>query len=208
MSSAILGEQYQSLEQQRETAELGMWIFLGTELMLFGGLFTGYTVYRTAYAAGFAQGSHLLDLAYAAPNTAVLILSSLTMALAVDSARFGRQRRLFWYLVITAALGVLFMGVKAAEYAKHFQDGMVPGLAWTYAGPYPQAVQLFFVTYFLMTGVHALHLIIGIVVIGVTAVFARRSPSAPVEMVGLYWHFIDVIWTLLFPLLYLMGLRQ
>ena len=208
MSSAILGEQYQSLEQQRETAELGMWIFLGTELMLFGGLFTGYTVYRTTYAPGFAQGSHMLDLTYAVPNTAILILSSLTMALAVDNARLGRRPRLVWLLVVTAALGALFLGVKAAEYAKHFQDGMVPGLAWTYAGPYPEAVQLFFVTYFLMTGLHALHLIIGIVVVGITAIFARRDSSAPVEMVGLYWHFIDVIWTFLFALLYLTGLGQ
>lgn len=214
MSSITIGEQFQTLEQEHDTAEFGMWIFLATELMLFGGLFTAYTVYRTIYSAGFADGSRQLDLIYAGPNTAVLLISSLTMALGVHSAQIGRRRSTVWYLVVTAILGTLFMVIKGAEYYKHFQDGMVPGLAWSYAGPDSAAVQLFFVAYFAMTGLHAVHLIIAIGVVLVTAILANRGaflPSerhAPVEMVGLYWHFVDVIWTFLLPLLYLFGLHS
>lgn len=206
---AALGEPYQTLEQQHETAEFGMWIFLATELMLFGGLFTGYTVYRLVYPAGFVEGSHHLDLIYAAPNTAVLLLSSLTMALGVRAAQLGRQRHLVVYLIATAVLGLVFMGVKAAEYARHIQDGLLPGSGWTYAAPNAHEVELFFVAYFLMTGLHAVHLMVGIGIVLVTAVLAGRghflpaTRHTPVEMVGLYWHFIDVIWTFLLPLLYL-----
>jgi cytochrome c oxidase subunit III len=206
---AALGEPYQTLEQQHETAEFGMWVFLATELMLFGGLFMGYTVYRIVYPAGFFQGSHMLDLIYAAPNTAVLLVSSLTMALAVRASQLGRNRALLTYLSVTAVLGILFMAIKLAEYAKHIQDGLLPGSGWTYAGPNAHAVEMFFIAYYLMTGLHAVHLTIGIGLVGVTALLAWRGrlfPPArhtPVEMVGLYWHFIDVIWTLLLPLLYL-----
>jgi len=213
MSSVIIGEQFQTLEQEHETAQLGMWIFLATELMLFGGLFTGYTVYRTLYPEGFAEGSRHLDLIYAGPNTGVLLLSSLTMALGVHSAQTGRSRSTFWYLVLTALLGAAFMGIKGAEYYKHFLDGTVPVLSWSVTGANASAVQLFFVTYFVMTGVHAVHLVIGIGIVLVTAVLARRGAflppprHTPVEMVGLYWHFVDVIWTFLLPLLYLFGLH-
>jgi cytochrome c oxidase subunit 3 len=207
----FVGEPYQTLEQQHGTAEFGMWIFLATELMLFGGLFTGYTVYRSVYPQAFAEGSRHLELAYGAPNTVILLLSSLTMVLGVRAARLGQRRKLVTYLLITAALGILFMVVKGAEYYKHFQDGMVPGLAWTYAGPDSGQVQLFFVAYFLMTGLHSVHLLIGIGIVLVTALFARAGRylpperHTPVEMVGLYWHFVDLIWTLLLPLLYLFG---
>jgi cytochrome c oxidase subunit III len=206
---AALGEPYQTLEQQHATAEFGMWIFLATELMLFGGLFTAYTMYRLVYPTGFAAGSRHLDLLYAGPNTAVLLLSSLTMALAVHAAKLGHTRTLVRYLVLTAVLGVVFMVVKGAEYAKHIQDGFLPGLAWTYAGPDARELQLFFVAYFLMTGLHAVHLMVAIVIVAVVAILARRrvfeppTRSTPVEMVGLYWHFVDVIWTFLLPLLYL-----
>jgi cytochrome c oxidase subunit 3 len=213
MSSVAIGEQFRTREQEHETAQLGMWVFLATELMLFGGLFTAYTVYRTVYSAGFAEGSRHLDLIYAGPNTGVLLLSSLTMALGVHAAQTGRRRSTFWYLVATALLGALFMGIKGAEYYKHFVEGMVPGIAWTYAGANSVAVQLFFTVYFVMTGIHAVHLVIGIAVVLVTAVLAQRGAFLPpprhvaVEMVGLYWHFVDVIWTFLLPLLYLFGLH-
>ena len=210
---AALGEQYNTFEQQHTTAELGMWIFLATELMLFGGLFTAYTVYRTVYPAGFAEGSRHLELIYGAPNTAVLILSSLTMAMAVRCSQLGEQRKLVWYLIATALLGTLFMAVKGAEYYKHFVDGMVPGLAWRYVGPYPGPVQLFFFAYFTMTGLHAVHLIVAIAIVFVTALLARRGAfpprrHLPVEMVGLYWHFVDMVWTFLLPLLYFFGLTE
>ena len=207
---AALGEHFNTLEQQHEAAEFGMWIFLMTELMLFGGLFVGYIAYRAIYADGFAEGSRHLDVSYGGPNTVILILSSLTMVLGVRSAQLGDQRKLVTYLLATAAIGTIFMAVKGAEYYKHFADGMVPVLAWRYAGPYPSQVQLFFFTYFALTGLHSLHLTIGIVIVLVAAVMASRGAflaerHVPVEMIGLYWHFVDTVWIFLLPLLYLFG---
>jgi cytochrome c oxidase subunit 3 len=205
-----LGHHFQTLEQEHEAAELGMWIFLMTELMLFGGLFLGYVFYRTVYSAGFAEGSRHLELSYGGPNTVILITSSFTMVLAVRSAQLGLQRRLLGYLLATAALGILFMVIKGAEYYRHFVDGTVPVLAWTYSGPYPNQVQLFFFAYFALTGLHSLHLTIGIIIVLVAAYMARRGAflverHIPIEMIGLYWHFVDTVWIFLLPLLYLFG---
>ena len=205
-----LGHHFQTLEQEHEAAELGMWIFLMTELMLFGGLFLGYVFYRTVYSAGFAEGSRHLELSYGGPNTVILITSSFTMVLAVRSAQLGLQRRLLGYLLATAALGILFMVIKGAEYYRHFVDGTVPVLAWTYSGPYPNQVQLFFFAYFALTGLHSLHLTIGIIIVLVAAYMARGGAflverHIPVEMIGLYWHFVDTVWIFLLPLLYLFG---
>jgi cytochrome c oxidase subunit 3 len=189
---------------------MGMWIFLATELMLFGGLFTAYTLYRTLYSAGFAEGSRHLDLLYAGVNTGVLLTSSLTMALAVSAAQLGQQRALVRWLAVTAILGLIFLGIKAAEYQKHFAEGMVPGLVWTYQSPLANQVQLFFFAYFAMTALHSVHLGLGVVTVAVIALLARRGAflgerHTPVEMLGLYWHFVDVIWIFLVPLLYLFG---
>ena len=208
-----LWHHFNTLEQEHEAADFGMWIFLMTELMLFGGLFLGYVFYRTLYSAGFAEGSRQLDLSYGGPNTIILIVSSLTMVLAVRSAQLGAPRSLFWYLLATAALGTLFMLIKGAEYYKHFVDGMVPVLNWTYAGPLANQVQLFFFAYFALTGLHSLHLTIGIVVVLIAVVMARRGAflterHIPLEMIGLYWHFIDVVWMFLLPLLYLFGFHS
>jgi cytochrome c oxidase subunit III len=205
-----LGHHFNTFEQEHEAAEFGMWLFLLTELMLFGGLFLGYIFYRTLYSAGFAEGSRHLDLSYGGPNTIILIVSSLTMVLAVRSAKVGAARSLRWYLVATAALGTLFMVVKGAEYYQHFLDGTVPGLNWTYAGPYPNQVQLFFFAYFALTGLHSLHLAIGIALVVIVAVMARHGAflgnrHIPIEMIGLYWHFVDIIWMFLLPMLYLFG---
>jgi cytochrome c oxidase subunit 3 len=205
-----LGHHFNTLEQEHEAAEFGMWIFLMTELMLFGALLVGYIFYRTVYSDGFAEGSRHLELSYGGPNTVILIVSSLTMVLAVRSAQLGAQRTLFWYLIATAVLGTIFMVVKGAEYYQHFQDGEVPGLAWTYSGPNANQVQLFFFAYFALTGLHSIHLTIGIGVVLVTALMARRGAflvkhHVPVEMLGLYWHFVDIVWMFLLPLLYLFG---
>jgi len=205
-----LGHHFQTLEQEHEAAEFGMWIFLMTELMLFGGLFLGYIFYRTVYSDGFAEGSRHLELSYGGPNTIILIVSSLTMVLAVRSAQLGAQRRLTWYLLATAALGILFMAIKGAEYYKHFVDGTVPVLNWTYAGPYANQVQLFFFAYFALTGLHSLHLTIGIAMLVVAALMAGHGAflgehHIPLEMIGLYWHFVDMVWMFLLPLLYLFG---
>jgi cytochrome c oxidase subunit 3 len=205
-----LGHHFNTLEQEHEAAEFGMWIFLMTELMLFGGLFLGYIVYRTVYSQGFAEGSRHLELSFGGPNTVILIISSLTMVLAVRSAQLGMARSLFWYLLATAALGTLFMTIKGAEYYKHFVDGTVPVLNWTYAGPFPNQVQLFFFAYFALTGLHSIHLTIGIVIVVIAAIMARRGSfllerHIPLEMIGLYWHFVDMVWMFLLPLLYLFG---
>jgi cytochrome c oxidase subunit III len=205
-----LGEHYSTLEQQHMASEMGMWIFLATELMLFGGLFTAYTLYRTIYSAGFAEGSRHLDLLHGGVNTGVLLTSSLTMALAVRAAQLGQQRALVRWLAITAILGLVFLTIKAFEYQKHFAEGMVPGLVWTYQGPLATQVQLFFFAYFAMTALHSVHLGFGVVTVAVIALLARRGAflgerHTPVEMLGLYWHFVDVIWIFLMPLLYLFG---
>ena len=210
-ASDVLGEHYNTLEQQHTASELGMWLFLATELMLFGGLFTGYAVYRTVYSAGFAEGSRHLDLVYAGVNTVVLITSSLTMSLGVRAAQLGQRRPLVRSLIATGVLGLVFIAIKALEYQKHFAEGMVPGLVWTFDGPLANQVQLFFFAYFAMTGLHTVHLAVGILMVLMMALLATRGAfvaerHTPVEMLGLYWHFVDVIWLFLVPLLYLFGL--
>ena len=207
---APLGHHFSTLEQEHEAAEFGMWIFLMTELMLFGGLFVAYIFYRTVYSDGFAEGSRHLELAYGGPNTVILIVSSLTMVLAVRSAQLGARRKLFWLLIATAILGTIFMVIKGAEYYQHYLNGEVPGLNWTYSGPYANQVQLFFFAYFALTGLHSIHLTIGIGLVLVIAFMARRGAflmehHVPVEMIGLYWHFVDIVWMFLLPLLYLFG---
>jgi cytochrome c oxidase subunit 3 len=205
-----LGHHFNTFAQEHEAAEFGMWLFLMTELMLFGGLFLAYIFYRTVYSDGFAEGSRHLELSFGGPNTVILIVSSLTMVLAVRSAQLGARRALLWYLVATAVLGTIFMLIKGAEYYRHFVDGTVPVLSWTYSGPYANQVQLFFLAYFALTGLHSLHLTIGIVVVLIAAVMASRGAfllehHVPLEMIGLYWHFVDMVWMFLLPLLYLFG---
>ena len=209
-SHTVVLHQFDDVEQQYEAASLGMWVFLLTEIMFFGGLFTGYTVYRAAYPAAFAEGSHHLDIVLGGINTAVLIGSSLTMALAVHSAQLGERQALTCFLLLTMLLGLVFLGIKGVEYAHKFEEHLVPGHAFLVEGPHAPQVQLFFGFYFGMTGMHALHMIIGLGILAVLAWQAWRrqfSPAyfTPVELAGLYWHFVDLVWIFLFPLLYLLG---
>jgi cytochrome c oxidase subunit 3 len=209
-AASALVHQFDDLDQQREASSLGMWVFLITEIMFFGGLFAGYTVYRTAYPEAFAEGSRHLNVYLGAFNTAVLICSSLTMALAVHAAQIGRRKALVTFLLLTILLGSVFLGIKVIEYGHKFHEHLVPGLDFALEGPRAPQVQLFFGFYFAMTGMHALHMIIGIGVLGVLVLLARRgrfSPTYywPVELTGLYWHFVDLVWIYLFPLLYLIG---
>jgi len=197
--------------QQREASTLGMWIFLVTEVMFFGGLFTAYVTYRALYPDAFAHASHHLDVYLGTFNTAVLITSSLTMALAVHSAETGRRGRLLLSLAVTAVLGAVFLAVKAIEYTDKFTHHLVPGptFAWEHAEEAPH-VQLFYSLYFAMTGLHALHMVIGLGVLTWLFLAARRGRfgpayATPVEVSGLYWHFVDIVWIFLFPLLYLIG---
>lgn len=185
-----------------------MWVFLATEIMFFGGLFVSYTVYRFLFPEAWAAGSHLTDLLLGAINTVVLIGSSLTMALAVYYAQMGKRRALMLFLILTIILGCAFLGIKSLEYYHKYVDHHIPGFDFQYPGPLANQVSLFVVFYFFMTGMHAVHMIIGI---GLLAALIFRawhrhfSPEyfSPVEVTGLYWHFVDLIWIFLFPLLYL-----
>jgi len=205
-----LQHHFVALEQQHEASSMGMWTFLITEIMFFGGLFTLFIVYVSLYAEGFAEGSKRLDLLLGTVNTVVLIGSSLTMAMAVRSAQLGRRTPLLGFLVLTMFLGCVFIGIKGIEYTHKFEQHLVPGPTFHFDSPVTQNVQLFFSFYFAMTGLHALHMVIGVGIL--TWLLARSwqgrfSPTYfwPVEVSGLYWHFVDIVWIFLFPLLYLVA---
>jgi cytochrome c oxidase subunit 3 len=209
VTSPHVAHHFDDAEQQREAATLGMWVFIAQEVMFFGGVFAAYVVYRSWYPAAFAHASRELDVVLGAINTIVLIGSSLTMALAVHGAQTGRRVQLLGGLAVTMALGSVFLVIKGFEYAHKFHEGLVPGPAFTYHGDAEQA-GLFFSIYFALTGLHALHMVIGIGILSVLFVMARRGRfgpaySTPMELSGLYWHFVDIVWIFLFPLLYLIG---
>jgi cytochrome c oxidase subunit III len=210
LSAPYVAHQFDDADQQHDASALGMWVFLVTEIMFFGGLFTAYVVYRTAFPAAFHGASKELDIALGALNTVVLITSSLTMALAVHAAQVSRRGMLVVCLLLTIALGTTFLGVKAYEYWHKWHEHLVPGPSFAYHGPDATNAQLFFSLYFAMTGLHALHMIIGIGLLGVLTVrgaqgMFNRFYYTPVELSGLYWHFVDLVWIFLFPLLYLLG---
>ena len=228
---------FQTLEQQKESATLGMWIFLVTEVLFFGGLFLAYTINRTAFSTAFGIGSNTLDITLGAGNTVVLIMSSLTMAMAVWSAQVGKKKLVSTFLIATLVLGTVFLGVKAIEYKQKYDHHLIPGSGFDmrYRSAHPTPAddpkemalekeevekafasdpdinshsQLYFSLYFGMTGLHALHMIIGagLLLWLIKGSFAGRfTPqyNTPVEIVGLYWHFVDIVWIFLFPLLYL-----
>jgi cytochrome c oxidase subunit 3 len=205
-----LAHHFDDLGQQHEAATLGMWVFLVTEVLFFGGLFLVYTIYRSWYTDAFAAASRELDLTLGAINTAVLISSSLTMALAVHAAQLGRRRTLMLFLVATMALGGVFLGIKAFEYYTKFVEHHVPGPSFQFEREYFRHAQIFFSLYFVMTGLHALHMIIGFGIMTYMLVWAWNGTItaeyfSPIEISGLYWHFVDIVWIFLFPLLYLIG---
>ena len=208
--SAALLHHFDTAEQQKDASTLGMWLFLVTEIMFFGGLFTAYIVYRTLHPDAFVAASHTLDITMGAINTAVLICSSLTMVLAVDAASKGAKKSLVLNLVLTIVLGAVFLGIKAIEYKDKFTHHHVPGASFQFEGPEAANAQLFFSLYFGMTGLHALHMVIGMVLLAILAIRAQagrfgKDYYTPIDMTGLYWHFVDIVWIFLFPLLYLLG---
>jgi cytochrome c oxidase subunit 3 len=205
-----LAHHFESLDEQKEASSLGMWLFIAQEVMFFGGLFLAYTVYRNLYPGAFEEASHHLDWKLGGFNTAVLIFSSLTMALAVRAAALGRRKQIVLFLLATVLLGGVFLGVKVVEYGDKFEHHLVPGAGFQFPGPNARPAQIFYSLYFAMTGLHALHMVIGIPIILAIAWMAHRGrygPAyhTPVEMTGLYWHFVDIVWIFLFPLLYLIG---
>jgi cytochrome c oxidase subunit III len=203
-----LAHQFDDVEQQREASTLGMWIFLATEVLFFGGLILSYSVYRTLYFPAFAEASRHLDVVLGALNTAVLLCSSLTMAMAVHQAESGNAKSLMRFLGVTMLLGTIFLAIKFYEYYEKYKEGLIPGVHFTWPSNDAGHASLFFIAYFIMTGMHALHMIIGIGVMSALAMLARKGRFTtayytPVELGGLYWHFVDVVWVFLFPLLYL-----
>jgi cytochrome c oxidase subunit III len=231
--SELVAHQFDDLEQQTEVGTLGMWTFLATEVLFFGGLICGYAIYRHLYFPAWHQGSLIVDnfrflgVSTGAWNTAVLLTSSLTVVLGVRAAKLGDNRALLQTLAATLLLGLAFLAIKAAEYTHEYREGVMP----CYGVFHPdneissdlrraatethtdeialrREFQLFWVFYFFMTGVHAVHMVIGIGLFTYLFIEARRGrfttqKHAPVEIMGLYWHFVDLVWIFLFPLLYL-----
>jgi cytochrome c oxidase subunit III len=201
------------MDQQHETATMGMWLFLVTEIMFFGGMFCAYLVYRHAYFTAWDVGSQHMEIKWGAINTVVLICSSLTMVLSVHAAKEGNKKMIVFFLFLTILLGAAFLGIKAVEYTNHWNAGEVPGLNWhpsELGNADPRHVAIFFSLYFCMTGMHALHMVIGIGLLTWLLIRAQKGDftpeyNSPVEMTGLYWHFVDVVWVYLFPLLYLVS---
>ena len=231
--------QFKTLEQQKDSANLGMWIFLVTEVMFFGGIMLVYTLNRHVYFAAFAMGSNTLSLKLGGINTIVLLASSFTMAMAVWSAQVGKKQLITLFLVLTILLGFVFFGIKYVEYGQKFHHHLVPGKTFdifyctnnpnlcsdisaeeieTERGELEKSLaldpdlnahaQLYYSAYFGMTGLHALHMVIGAGLLlwllrnSLTGIYTPRW-NTPVDTVGLYWHFVDIVWIYLFPLLYL-----
>jgi cytochrome c oxidase subunit 3 len=208
-----LAHHFESLEQQTESSLFGMWIFLATEILFFGGALMAYMVYRRWYPDAFALASSHIAILPGAINTAVLIISSLTMALAVHAAQTGERTKILFFIVITMILGAAFLGIKAYEYHEKYLEGFIPGLGLEFRFPEPRYAsnaQIFFSIYFVLTGLHALHMIVGLGLMTWMFIWVKKGVIdtqyfAPIEIVGLYWHFVDIVWIFLFPLLYLIG---
>ena len=203
-----VAEQFDDMPQQQEAATLGMWTFLATEILFFGGMFLGYIIYRYSYPQAFAEASKHTIVLYGTVNTAVLLTSSLTMALAVHAAQEGRNRALIRNLLFTIFLACCFLVIKGFEYHDDLSEQLWPGPHFT-AGLPPQA-QIFWFLYWGMTGLHALHVTVGVGILSVIAWMASRGKFSayyynPVDISGLYWHFVDIVWIWLYPLLYLIN---
>ena len=204
----FLQHHFEDLGQQHDASTLGMWFFVTQEILFFGGIFAAYSIYRVQYPEARAEGAHHQNVVLGTINTAVLIGSSLTMALGVYFAQTNKRMATVWALVATLILGSVFIGIKGYEYYEHFHEGLLPGSHFTFESPVGQKLQLYMLFYFTMTGLHALHMVIGA---GLLLWFIWRAWRGhfseeyygPVEVMGLYWHFVDIVWIFLFPLLYL-----
>jgi cytochrome c oxidase subunit III len=207
---ARLEEHFEDLKKQEHAVRLGMWIFLGSEVLLFGGLFALYAAYRSEHSAEFHAALAHNHVLIGTANTVILIVSSFTVAWAIHALRTDRRRTCLAALGATIALGCAFLGFKGVEYSAHFAEGIVPGPAYASAELPGYGARLFFNLYFFMTGLHALHMVGGVAVIAYLAYRVQRRRTtleyhAELEMGGLYWHLVDSIWIFLWPLFYLTG---
>jgi cytochrome c oxidase subunit 3 len=206
--SPYLQHHFTEMEQQADTSKLGMWLFLVTEVLLFGGLFVAYGILSARHHEAFRAAHQHLDHALGVLNTVVLLVSSFTMVMAVLCARQNRRKGLIAFLILTLLLAGVFLGVKYFEYSHKFHDGLLPGKYYSHKGDTVPGQFMFFSFYFMMTGLHGLHILGGMTVIGwvlrrALAGHFSSSYYSPVDLVGLYWHLVDIIWIYLFPLLYL-----
>lgn len=200
---------FDDLQQQHESSSLGMWAFLSTEVLFFGGVLGAFAVVQTLYEPAMAAASAHLDAMLGAYNTAILLCSSLAMALAVRASQLRQHKNTVWLLVATIVLGSVFLGIKAYEWIHDYHQALVPGINFD-LDRYPGRQILFWSFYFTLTGIHALHMIIGIVIMAIMAVLVHRrwftgAGSTQIEMLGLYWHFVDIVWVFLYPILYLIN---
>ncbi len=200
--------QFESLERQHATARLGMWVFLGSELLLFAGLLTLFAAYRYQYPVEFRAAAAHANVLIGSVNTFVLLTSSLTVALAIDAARKGRRGRIVMFLAITIVLGLAFDILKGIEYAQHLAEGIAPGHYYAFDAVPAHGAVLYFTLYYLLTGLHAIHVTGGLVALVWLALRARRGDFTSdshiaLENGGLYWHLVDVVWLFLWPLIYL-----
>jgi cytochrome c oxidase subunit 3 len=208
LPEGILAHHFSSLERQNEAMRLGMWLFLATEILLFAGLFTGYSVYRYQFPLAFADCSRHLEIALGTLNTVVLITSSFTVALSIHYARTDRRRAAALCLALTIAFALAFLGIKAVEYTAHFHEHSLPGKYYAFKEVKVPGAAMFFTMYFLMTGLHGLHVIAGMSVLSwllwrtLQGRYSSRYYTG-LEMGGLYWHLVDLVWIFLYPLLYL-----
>jgi cytochrome c oxidase subunit III len=205
----VVASHFESLEQQNESAVLGMWVFLVTEVMFFGGLFAAYTVYRILYPEAYLEGSRHMNVLLGTINTGFLLTSSFTMALAVWAAHSRKKAWLLFNLGVTIVLGLGFIVIKTIEYREKYEHGLFPVLNFTAHGDNARTMELFLRIYFIMTGLHGIHVAIGLIIMAVFFVKALKGTYSqgryiPIEILGLYWHFVDLIWIFLFPLFYLL----
>ncbi len=206
----VVPHHFESAEQEFETSKLGVWFFLATEILMFGGLFVGYIIFHNLYPDMFAEGATHLDWRMGALNTVVLLTSSFTMALSIHFAQMNKPNLVKNMLLITFLCGCVFMGVKYFEYTHKFHEGLYPGKYFTYEHAHAKNLALYFSFYFCMTGLHGSHVLVGMGLIAWLWFRARKNHFnseyyTPLECVGLFWHLVDLIWIYLFPLLYLVG---
>ena len=210
LETLALREQFDTEVQQKEASTLWMWIFLITEIMFFGGMFAAYTIYRSAYPTVFAVASSSLNVTVGAINTCVLLLSSFTMVMAVRAGQLGQRKMIIGFLILTLLFGCVFLGVKAYEWTEKYEEHHMPGQAAFHleGTPLQGPAKIFFSLYFAMTGLHALHMVVGVGLLSVIIWQTRQGKFSadyytPIDISGLYWHFVDVVWIFLYPLLYL-----
>ncbi len=208
MPPSPLAHHFENLDKQQHAARLAMWVFLATEILLFTALFAAYAVYRFLYPDGFSESSRAIETWIGFVNTLVLVTSSFTVATGLHFASRGDGRRTALFFGLSILLAVVFLGFKAVEYTHHFQEGQLPGRYYTFEGVKAPGASLFFSLYFLITGLHAFHVLVGMTVLAVVGFLAYRGHytaehHVAVENAALYWHLVDLIWIFVFPLIYL-----